>query len=72
MNDPEDSDLPQDGMSLAPKAQAPASPSWRDLWTYEKETHPAFHTVPDYRAALCFFSLRFPKVQEILTDWNNN
>jgi hypothetical protein len=66
MNDPEDLDLPLDEMSLDSKAQAAASPTWRDLWTYEKETHPAFHTVPDYRAAVHLFTLGYPKLCDIL------
>jgi hypothetical protein len=37
-----------------------------------REVHPAFHTVEDYRAALRFFSLRYPKIQDILSDWSDN
>jgi hypothetical protein len=33
---------------------------------------PAFHTIPDYQAALCFFTLGYPKVQQILNDWSKN
>jgi hypothetical protein len=47
-------ELPLDEMSLASKVPMPASPSWRDLWTYQKETRPIFHTIPDYRAAEYF------------------
>jgi hypothetical protein len=51
MIDPKDFfDLPFEEMSLG--CQAPPRPSWRDLWTYQKETHPAFHTIPDYHARL--------------------
>jgi hypothetical protein len=46
MIDPNDFDLPLEEMSLGSKAPTPASPSWRDLWTYQKEVHPAFHTIP--------------------------
>jgi len=70
MIDPQD--LPLDEMSLASKVPMPASPSWRDLWTYQKETHRAFHPIADYHTALKFFILGYPKLREILTDWSNN
>ena len=62
-------------MSLEAKATpTPVSSTWRDLWTYEKETHSAFHTVDDYRAALRFFTVGYPKLRDILhlDDWSKN
>jgi hypothetical protein len=72
MIDPEE--LPLEEMSLQANAPTPASSSWRDLWTYEKETHPAFHTIDDYRAALCFFKVGYPKLRDILKldEWSKN
>ena len=39
-----------------------------------EEVHPSFHTIPDYRAALCFFTLGYPKLKDILNleDWSKN
>jgi hypothetical protein len=38
----------------------------------KKEVPPVFHTVQDYQAALRFFILRYPKVQQILNDWSKD
>jgi hypothetical protein len=65
-------ELPLEEMSLSPKVNASASPRWQELAAYMREVHPAFHTDEDYRAALRFLILRYPKLQEILDDWNNN
>jgi hypothetical protein len=71
MIDPED--LPLDEMSLAPKAPAPASPSWQDdLWTYMQEVPPAFHTGGDYQAAVRLVGLHYPKLKDSLKDWSLN
>ena len=32
--------------------------------------HPAFHTIEDYRPALRFLILRYPKLRQILNDWS--
>ena len=72
MIDPQDLDLPRDEMSLAPRAPTPPSPSWQDLWTYEKEIHATFHTIPDNRAALCLFTLGHSKLANILNGWSKN
>ena len=57
-------ELPLKEMSLYAKGQASAPHhSWRELTIYVRETHPVSHTVPDYRAALRFFLLRYSKVQ---------
>jgi hypothetical protein len=32
--------------------------------------HPAFHTIEDYRPALRFLILRYPKLRQILDDWS--
>jgi hypothetical protein len=69
MNDP--GDLPLEEMSLASPAPTPISP-WIDLWTYQKEFHPVFHTIIDYRACILFFDLHRPKVKDILADWTKN
>jgi hypothetical protein len=45
--DPED--LPLKEMGLHPKERAsPPCHSWRDLWLYTKQVHPAFNTILDY------------------------
>ena len=36
----------------APASFADGGARWRDLWLYQKEVNPAFHTTGDYRAAL--------------------
>jgi hypothetical protein len=50
----------------------PAAPGWRDLLTYQKETHPSFHTIPDYRSALRLLASPYPRVTDILKDWTKN
>jgi hypothetical protein len=55
-----------------PPAQTPVLPSWSDLWSYQKEFHPAFHTVEDFRASVRFFVLHRLKVKDILADWSKN
>jgi hypothetical protein len=55
-------------MSLTSKAPTPVSRSWRELTVFMRETHPAFDTTGDYRRALCFFTLGYPKLQDILND----
>ena len=73
MIDPQDFDLPLEETSLRAKGQPSAPrPSWRELTVYLREVPSAFHTIPDYRAALCFFTLGYPKVQQILNDWSKN
>jgi hypothetical protein len=54
-----------------PPAQTPVSP-WIDLWTYQKEFHPVFHTIPDFHASIRFFVLHRLKVKDILADWSKN
>jgi hypothetical protein len=48
-------------MGLGPKASTPASLSWRDLLVYMRETPPAFHTIPDYHAALNLLGSPIPR-----------
>jgi len=67
MIDPEE--LPLEEMNLQAKEQpSTPRPSWRELTVYLREVPPAFHTIPDYQAALSFFTLGYPKVQQILND----
>jgi hypothetical protein len=72
MIDPKDYDLPLEEMILALKGETSALPSWRELNVYMRKIHPAFQTVEDYRAAMRFFVLRYPKLQDILNDWSKN
>jgi hypothetical protein len=73
MIDPKEQDLPLNEMSLGSQAQAfQPRESWRDPWTYQKETPPIFHSLQDYRAALRLFLLRLPKLTDILKDWSKN
>lgn len=44
--------------------------SWRDLWIYQKEVPSTFHTIQDYRVALRFFIVGYPKLKDILNDWS--
>jgi hypothetical protein len=63
-------DLPLEEMSLS--AATPPSPSWSDLLVYQREVHPVFHAIPDFRASVRFFVLHRSKLKDILADWTKN
>jgi hypothetical protein len=74
MIDPKDFDLRVEEMSLASKTPTPVSPSWRDLWTYEKETHPAFPYCLRLPGRLVLLRRWLSQSPDILTldGWNKN
>jgi hypothetical protein len=72
MIDPKVFDLPVEENELGPKGETSASSSWRELSVYMRKIHSAFHTTRDYRAALRFFSLRYPNLKDVLDDWSKN
>jgi hypothetical protein len=65
-------DLPREEMSILGKVLSPPVPRWTDLSVYMQRVDRAFRTIPDYRAAVCFSILGFPKLQDILHDKSKN